>query len=558
MNSTSFELINFIRRITEGSRLKMLGASVISGASRGMILATINTTAANTFAQDDNTLYILYFLLFTAVYIASCYYVRVNSVAIVEKAKKKLTLELTGKMILAELGFLERFTKSEIFQRVRMDVNNICGIANTMLESMQSAILLVFCLIYIAWLVPIALFFAIIAISCGVAIYLRQNKYIKVNVIEAREAEVEFADMLRGLISGFKELKVNYAKRTGFQNDIVVISERAKKAKIKVAQLQTISFLTTQLFIFTLIAIVIFVLPSMMSIDETVIFQFFAAILFLIGPIENLLSAYQKIEQANISYEQVSEFSKALKDNVTEMDVYVPSGEKLDFQKITLDEICFEYSSHSSDDSFTIGPINLNINKGEILFIVGGNGTGKTTLLKLITGLYTPTSGTILINDNRLTLENQQQYRELFTTIFDDFYLFRTLYGLDNVDHDSIKHMMKRLEIDSKTSLNGREFTTIELSWGQKKRLAYLITYLDNRDIYVFDEFAADQDPVFKMYFYYTILPELKKSGKTVIAVTHDDNYFGACDRLVKMEDGHFIDIDASSHTGNLEKIIHN
>ena len=161
MKSTSFELINFVRKITEGSRVKMLGASVISGASRGMVLATINTTAANTFAQDDNSLYILYFLFFTAVYIASCYYVRVNSVAIVEKAKKKLTLELTGKMILAELGFLERFTKSEIFQRVRMDVNNICGIANTMLESMQSAILLVFCLIYIAWLVPVALLLAI-------------------------------------------------------------------------------------------------------------------------------------------------------------------------------------------------------------------------------------------------------------------------------------------------------------------------------------------------------------------------------------------------------------
>ena len=296
----------------------------------------------------------------------------------------------------------------------------------------------------------------------------------------------------------------------------------------------------------------------MLLIDETIIFQFFAAILFLIGPIENLLSAYQKIEQANISYDQVSDFSEALKDNVTELDVYVPSGKKLEFEEITLDKIRFEYSSHSSDDSFTVGPINLTIRKGEILFIVGGNGTGKTTLLKLITGLYTPTSGNILINNRNLTLGNQQQYRELFTTIFSDFHLFRKLYGVENPDHDVVRDLMKMLEIDTKTSLKDREFTTIELSRGQRKRLAYLITYLDNKDIYVFDEFAADQDPGFKMYFYYTILPELKKSGKTIIAVTHDDNYFGACDRLVKMEDGHFIDIDASLHTSNLDKIINN
>jgi putative ATP-binding cassette transporter len=217
-------------------------------------------------------------------------------------------------------------------------------------------------------------------------------------------------------------------------------------------------------------------------------------------------------------------------------------NERITFDDLKLENISFRY--HNNNDKFIIGPINLTVKRGELLFIAGGNGTGKTTLLKIITGLYLPSEGKILINGNILNLENYQSYREMFSTIFTDFHVFNKLYGVTDLNQNKLSAMMSDLKLDNKTSIKDGSFNSSNLSRGQKKRFAYIISYLDNRQIYVFDEFAADQDPAFKKYFYYTILPGLKAEGKTVIAVTHDDNYFDACDRLIKMDYGKIIECD--------------
>ncbi|HKK15674.1 MAG TPA: cyclic peptide export ABC transporter, partial [Gammaproteobacteria bacterium] len=383
-----------------------------------------------------------------------------------------------------------------------------------------------------------------------------QNRKIKDTIREARTAQVQYGEMLRDMINGFKELKVNYVKRENFHDDLGSISSRFRKLNIGVTRLQTITYLTTQIFMFGLIAVVIFVLPQYSQLDRTVMFQFFAAILFLIGPLETLVGSYQKITRANISYEQVTEFEAAINKHASEVVSNEYRTGTIEFNEIRLEAVCFQYRTNRSDDYFVTGPINLTIQRGDVLFIIGGNGTGKTTLLKLIAGLYTPTSGDIYIDGKKLVLENQQEYRELFTTIFTDFHIFSKVYGYDEVEADTFSQWMKDLNLEGKTSIVDGALTTRELSRGQKKRLAYLISLIDNRDIYVFDEFAADQDPNFKRYFYYTILPELKALGKTVIAVTHDDNYFDACDRLIKMDNGQLVDIDDNSKDGQQQKIV--
>ena len=81
-------------------------------------------------------------------------------------------------------------------------------------------------------------------------------------------------------------------------------------------------------------------------------------------------------------------------------------------------------------------------------------------------------------------------------------------------------------------------FSTLDLSTGQRKRLAMVAALLDDKPIYIFDEWAADQDPGFRRYFYEGLLGELKARGKTVLAVTHDDRYFGVADRVVKRGEG--------------------
>ena len=195
-----------------------------------------------------------------------------------------------------------------------------------------------------------------------------------------------------------------------------------------------------------------------------------------------------------------------------------------------------EYFYDNNDEkSFKVGPINYEFNTGEIIFITGGNGSGKSTLAKLITGLYAPSKGVITLNDKI----SETLLNESYSAVFGDFYLFDKLYGIDyKCKEKEIQKYLEMLQLNSKVEIVDGKFSTTKLSTGQKKRLALLVTYLEDRPIYLFDEWAADQDPEFRLFFYDTILPELKRIGKCVIAVTHDDRYFDMADKVIKMEFG--------------------
>ncbi|KPA19129.1 cyclic peptide transporter, partial [Candidatus Magnetomorum sp. HK-1] len=200
-----------------------------------------------------------------------------------------------------------------------------------------------------------------------------------------------------------------------------------------------------------------------------------------------------------------------------------------------LDNLTYEYQQPDQTTSFSVGPLNLKINSGEILFITGGNGGGKTTLLKLITGLYQPSSGNIWIDQKKV---NMSQHRYLFSAIFSDFYLFDKLYGLDKIDIQQVNELLVTMDLAKKVKWKDDHFSTTDLSTGQRKRLALIVSLLENRQIYVFDEWAADQDTKYRYYFYESLLPLLKKQGKTIVVITHDEAFFHIADQLVRLNYG--------------------
>ena len=196
-------------------------------------------------------------------------------------------------------------------------------------------------------------------------------------------------------------------------------------------------------------------------------------------------------------------------------------------------------SFRTGDTAFTMGPIDLVFHPGELVFVVGGNGSGKTTFAKVLTSLYPLDRGELRLDGELVSDANRERYRQLFSVVFQDFHLFPKLLGTRDSDLDEhAAEYLKRLQMDHKVQVKDGYLSTTDLSQGQRKRLALLAAYLEDRPFYVFDEWAADQDPQFKDIFYTRVLPELRDRGKTVLVITHDDRYVHVADRCVKLEDG--------------------
>jgi putative ATP-binding cassette transporter len=254
-------------------------------------------------------------------------------------------------------------------------------------------------------------------------------------------------------------------------------------------------------------------------------------------PMENIMNSAPFIVQSNVALRKIEALGLSLSDRLELPAVPPPINQSRNY--LELKEVVYPYQHRQEDSSFTLGPLSLTFQPGEIVFIVGGNGSGKSTLAKLITGLYIPTSGEICLNGEPINACNREWYRQHFSTVFSDFYLFERLLGLEQVNLDKLaKHYLSKLHLDHKVTIEHGRLSTTALSQGQRKRLALLAAYLEERPIYLFDEWAADQDPTFKELFYTQFLPDLKRKDKSILVISHDDRYFPVADRIIKLDNG--------------------
>lgn len=207
------------------------------------------------------------------------------------------------------------------------------------------------------------------------------------------------------------------------------------------------------------------------------------------------------------------------------------------FTDIELQQVVFSYRQQNRP-TFTVGPISLSLKRGEVVFITGSNGSGKTTLMKLLTGLYTPDEGQIKLDGKRLPTEALDAYRTLFTSVFMDHHLFAPPYGLDVKSPERVHDLLRQFNLESVVHFQNGRFAPLDLSTGQRQRLAMVVALLEDRPIYVLDEWAAHQDPYLRRYFYETLLPQMRAAGKTVVAISHDARFFGLADRRFHLVGG--------------------
>jgi len=452
----------------------------------------------------------------------------------------ELRMQLVRSVLSVPLKKIEEIGVDRILPALTADVGRINNAMGGFPFFLRNIIVLVCSLIYMA-LLSWPSFIAVAGFMCLViGVYYLLSQPARAYHQRARREWDKLFGHFRSLVHGIKEFKQHSRKQSEFTSELVEPSEKTfGREGLSGATIQTIAASISQTMAFLAFGLLFFVLPAFIEIDKEVLVSYAFLLIFMIGPVEGILVWLPTLQTADVSMEAIEKLGLSLGPaQESKPRDGKPWVAEQNWQSLELREVTHSYFREKEDSRFTLGPISLALNRGELVFIVGGNGSGKTTLVKVLTGLYPPESGSILFNGETVSDGNRDRYRDLFSVVYADFYLLEHLLGLDGKIAGKAQHYLEVLQLNHKVQVKDNKFSTVELSQGQRKRLALLVAYLEDRPIYVFDEWAADQDPHFKEIFYTELLPELKSRGKTVVVVSHDDKYYPLADRLFKLEYG--------------------
>lgn len=527
---------------------------ILTSLSNALLLSIINTAASDVISgQLTSNSFLLYFV-YGGVYLFTRHYLFNKFFFFIDGMVANLQDRLGNKIRHTELSTLEKVGEASIYARLTEDMTYLSLISWSLMRCIHAVFVIISILLYTAWLSVGAFVLVLAGVLLALANFVSRADETAKNYFDLARKEMLFLKKLNHLLGGFKEMKMDGVKSNQMFRDYKGASTSRGGARIKAFQFYNVHTSFAYACFFVMIATIIFVLPYYHSQYPDTIIKITAAILFIFGPIESLLNALPSLAIAEYGSQNIlaleKELDSALVLQKEKMHTKKGTSEVLTFQEsIRLQDLVYEYPHNDAAHAFSIGPMNISFKKGEIIFITGGNGSGKSTFLKMFLGLYIPKSGHIYIDPDvengesgtLITAANYTEYRDLFTTLFTDFHLFDKLYGLEGVEEEEVNYLLQRMGLSKeKASYRNGGFTNIQLSSGQKKRLALITCILEDKDIYIFDEVAADLDPNFRDTYYYEILQELKARNKTIFVVSHDKEYWDAADRILLLKKGEF------------------
>ena len=539
MKYFSFRLVYFAVRYSKGLIGLSAVVGIVAGGTSALLMALITTVLAG---RDGNssTMAYAYGGLALAVLISSTYS-GLLAIRMAQNTTFDLRMKICRKIIAAPLRQIEDAGAHKIMAMLTQDIPSITDIFLRIPQLCVSLAIVGGCLVYLGWLSPKMLIALIVFVILSIISYLLPQKLALRWLRAAREEYEALVGHFRALTEGAKELKLHRNRAESLYADVIEISAQKQRSH-SITSNNIFVFLSSwnRVLYFLVIGVILFVLPSFLKdVSRQALTGYALTVLYMAGPIATLVGIVPSFNTAMVALRKLEEMGFTLSD-LDGKRYFVENLPALSrWNRIDLDGVTHSYYREHEAGEFVFGPIDLTLHRGEMLFVVGGNGSGKTTLAKLLTGLYAPEGGAVLLDGKPITDRNRDDYRQYFSMVFSDFYLFQQLLGFEhtNID-DRAKVYINKLRLENKVKVENGVLSTTQLSQGQRKRLALLTAYLEDRAIYVFDEWAADQDPVFKEVFYYHLLPELKERGKTVIVISHDDRYYHVADRILKLESG--------------------
>lgn len=520
---------NYVATVGIATFVLVAVLSILSGLGNSVVILSINMGLS---ADSERRTLVVTFLLGLSIYIIGQKLVHGKMIKLTNRIVYEKRMEITRKLLESHYEDYEKIDNSVITATISNDTNTISGLINVVISGLTNFIVLICCLIYLGTINLTALLAITLIIFFVTTIYFFTGMYASKLGEQSRDLENVFFGFVEDMTVGMKELDLNQLRKDMFYKDMdqscKQYNEKVNKSALAFANMHVIGEL---IFTFAM-GFIVFLIPLLIKgLSQGDIISYVFVLLYITGPVHGILEMIPSIISIRISNRRIHDLLEKIQMSLAMQQ----RGKETKAEKIELSLKDVEYE-YSKGHNFHIGPINFRFCTGEIVFITGGNGSGKSTLFKVLTGLYKPVNGRICVNGKEI--ENQD-LRELYSAITSDYYLLKKMYGINYEEKkNEIASYLDKLDLDSKVSIENGAFSTINLSSGQRKRLALMVAYLEDRPFYIFDEWAAEQDPEFREFFYHVLLPELKHKGKCVIAITHDDRYFNTADKILKVDMG--------------------
>ncbi|MCT1526773.1 cyclic peptide export ABC transporter [Sphingobacterium lactis] len=451
------------------------------------------------------------------------------------------------------LSEFDSLGKENIYTAIN-DTRSLALIPEIFMNAFNAMVVVLCCFGYMFWVAPIGGIIILTTMAILLTIYLIRNKGIQKDLNIKRDLQNGYYRYLNDVIYGFKELKLNLQRSNNiYYQWIFPNRERNRELTNKTSIKYLDNEISGTYSWYVVFAVIMFVLPLVIETDVSTQAAFLVTIMYLIGPVAILITIIPTYNSLKIAYERLIIFNHKLNINEGESIPIDSQNKDPDFSSVEFMDVEYQYSNkNSTANTFNMASMNLRIQKGETIFVIGGNGSGKSTFGLLLTGLVLPKSGNILLNGEKVLPENITHYRSYFSAVFTDGHLFNENYDKLELTETNTElyELISLLKLTDKIELDGdgKGFNH-NLSKGQRKRLALIYALFESKPVIVLDEWAAEQDPAFRRYFYTEMIPFLQERGKTIIIITHDDEYFQYADRIIKFNFGQIVNDSSKSVT---------
>ena len=541
------KLLRILLRYSPGTVFLAVVMGSVSGLSSTGLLAVLNGAIHRLSEGRAGELMVPFLALaglFSVARLLSGYFLDRVSQGTVFALRTNLSWDILG----TPLSRLESAGSHRLTAVLTTDISNISGALQRISQLCINAAIVIGGLSYLGWLSSRLILLVLCVLPFGAAGYLFTALGARDRQRRAREVADLVFEHYRGVTEGTKELQLNRKRRHAFMGRLQEVSRQFQKLRLESLSMFRIASTWGQLLLFLLIGSLVFLLPRWMDLSPETVTGAALVLLYILGPLQTVLDALPDLAHANVSVDKIENLglspTRSRGDSAGE-----PAQVPVRAATLELRGVRYRYSGEEEGRAgFGVGPIDLRLEPGELVFLTGGNGSGKTTLAKLITLLYIPMEGEIRLNGLLVTPETREWCRQHISAVFSDFYLFRELLGLNQESRleKTVGELLEHLQLSRKVRLENGSLSTLNLSQGQRKRLALLVSRLEDRPIVLFDEWAADQDPYFRKFFYNTILPELRERQKTVVVISHDDRYYAVADRVLKLDQGIILSEESS------------